>query len=175
MDYTQIEVSDQDTIEDVAKRLASHAPASCVYHGVEILIDEGKSADDIVLEFRRHRRLIENRERIKDFAYSPVEVIGLVADGKPIDVRKLIRDPKPGQLYVVHDIREDFSIGSVGIAYQLPGPRRVSEPELGIVANEVTSALGSMILEARTRLAAAEMRIEAMELQLQLAKLGKSS
>jgi hypothetical protein len=173
MDYTQIEVSDQDTIEDVAERLASHAPASCVYHGVEILIDSGKSADDIVLEFRRHRRLIENRERIKDFAYSPVEVIGVVDDGNPIDVRRLIRDPKPGQLYVIHNIRRDFSIGSVGIAYQLPGPRRIEKSELGIVANEITSALGSLILECRTRLAAAEMRIEALEFQL--SNLKKSS
>jgi hypothetical protein len=167
MHYTQVEVSDQDTIEDVAERLTSHAPSSCIYHGIEIQVDAGKSVDEIVMEFRKHRRLIENKDRLRDFVYSTVEIVAIVEDGNPIDVRKLIGDARPGQLYMVHNVRADFSIGSVGIAYSIPGPRHPGDPgRLGVVANETISALGSLILEGRLRLAAAELRIEALELQL---------
>jgi hypothetical protein len=170
MDHTQIEVSASDTIEDVAEMLVKHAPASCVYDGVEIQSEVGISAEDIVRKYIGFRQSAEIKRRLNVFAVSNVEIIPAESPGPgmQIDPYQVIKSPVNGGLYVIFEQRMDNSIGTVAVVIA------ARDGALGVLSSPVVTALGSLLVEHAFREAASESRIEALELRLnQLESVGK--
>ena len=162
MDHTQIEVSANDTIEDVAQRLVANAPSSCIYEGVEIVTEKGQVPSNIIKEFNRFRQSADIKRRLSVFAISPVEVIAVESPGPGgvMDPSKEIKNPVNGSLYVLFERRTDNSVGTVAVVVGARGCK------LGVLSSPVVTALGSLIVEHSFREAASEARIEALDLRL---------
>lgn len=182
--YTQIETYETDTIESVARRLVASAPASCMFAGVEIQAGKDQVAEDIVRKYLNFRQSYDVRKRLKMLAISRVEIVEIesTGPGKPIDPNLVIKNPALGSMYVLWERMPDFSIGTVGIVVgvRLVNPdgsphQNKKGVRLHCVAEHTAYVLGSLLVEQNFRVAASEVRLEALEARLDKIEADKKS
>jgi hypothetical protein len=171
VDYTQVEVGPGDSFEDVARALAAAAPASAVYDGVEVQVEAGQTAEDVVRKYVAFRRDADLRRRLGGFAISTVQIRAAKSPGPggAIDPWREILDPRVGQLYVLHEQRADFTVGNVAVVACIQAENKTDgrrAPALHLQHGPVVAALGSLLVEHSFRAAAAEARLDALEAQV---------
>jgi hypothetical protein len=168
-DYTQVEVFESDTIEDVAKRLVANAPSSTIYNGIEIRVEVGQDPSSIVDQFQKIAGA-----RWPQFAFSSIIIIHIESPGPggKIDPRQVIKCPEIGKLYILWERRPDNSIGTVAVVMPtretVKGIPNLSAMgiKLEVMTAPVVTALGSVLVEHDFRCAASERRLEAMEVRV---------
>jgi hypothetical protein len=169
-DYTAIECTEHDTIEDVAKRLCEAAPAETTYAGVVIRVEEpNQDPKDIVGRYLHHVQTMDVRRRLDMYAVSMVQIADAESPGPGgiIDPHKWIHNPQDKMLYILWERLPDFSIGNVSVVlakFEKTGKNRGID--LHVQHGPVVAAFGSLIVENSFRVAAMEARIGALEAQI---------
>jgi hypothetical protein len=172
-EHQEIEVLPTDDIESLARKLIEVAPAWAVYDGVEVRVEVGQVALDVVKRYVDYRQSADIRRRLGEFAVSNVEIVAADSPGPggTIDPKFAIQNPRVGTLYVLWERLPNFAVGNVTVV--LCGQQN-NAMVFQMWPSPIVAALGSLLVEHSYRHAAAEARTLNLERQVAevLATLG---